>query len=75
MSAFEQRKEPPNKEYQYILFAAEPYETIAFKIQSREVDKREGRFWSHWDVDSRYFFLQFYVDFLFRKFHLQFFFK
>ncbi|CAG8767365.1 5711_t:CDS:2, partial [Dentiscutata heterogama] len=36
MSAYEQRIEPPNKAHQYLLFAAEPYETIAFKVQSKE---------------------------------------
>lgn len=36
MSAYEQRIEPPNKQWQYLLFAAEPYETIAFKVKSLE---------------------------------------
>ncbi|KAJ2799546.1 CWF complex protein sap62, partial [Coemansia helicoidea] len=58
MSAFEQHVEPPNSQYQYLLFAADPYETIAFKVQSREVDMRPGRFWSHWDPDTRKFTLQ-----------------
>ncbi|MEQ2166146.1 Splicing factor 3A subunit 2, partial [Goodea atripinnis] len=31
MSAYEQRIEPPDRRWQYLLFAAEPYETIAFK--------------------------------------------
>ncbi|KAJ1730581.1 CWF complex protein sap62 [Coemansia biformis] len=58
MSAFEQHVEAPNSQYQYLLFAADPYETIAFKVQSREVDMRPGRFWSHWDRDTRKFTLQ-----------------
>ncbi|KAI9471182.1 CWF complex protein sap62 [Coemansia sp. RSA 989] len=58
MSAYEQHVEPPNSQYQYLLFAAEPYETIAFKIQSREVDMRPGKFWTHWDQDMRKFTLQ-----------------
>lgn len=41
MSAFEQRREAPDKAWQYLLFAAEPYETIAFKIPNWEVDKGE----------------------------------
>ena len=45
MSAYEQRMEPPDREYQYLCFAAEPYETIAFKLSSREVDKSPGKFW------------------------------
>ncbi|KAJ2313661.1 CWF complex protein sap62 [Coemansia sp. RSA 2702] len=60
MSAYEQHVEAPNSQYQYLLFAAEPYETIAFKVQSREVDMRPGRFWSHWDQDTRKFTLQFF---------------
>lgn len=35
MSAYEQRVEPPDRRWQYLLFAAEPYETIAFKVSSR----------------------------------------
>ena len=32
MSAYEQRIEPPDRSWQYLLFAAEPYETISFKM-------------------------------------------
>ena len=83
MSAYEQRVEPPDRRWQYLLFAAEPYETISFKVNtlhcilhififiqlnkyaiktqipSREVDKSEGKFWTHWNKDARQFFLQF----------------
>merc|ERR1711920_480196 len=45
--------------WQYLLFAAEPYETIAFKVPSREVDKSDHRFWSHWNRETKEFFLQF----------------
>ncbi len=31
----------------YLLFAAEPYETIAFKVPSLEVDKTEGKLFQH----------------------------
>jgi len=41
------------------LFAAEPYETISFKIPSREVDKSENRFWTLWNRETKEFFLQF----------------
>jgi len=58
MSAYEQRVEPPDRKWQYILFAAEPYETIAFKVPSREVDKHEQRFWTFWNRDTKQFFLQ-----------------
>lgn len=32
MSAYEQKVEAPDKNFQFLLFAAEPYVTIAFKI-------------------------------------------
>lgn len=32
MSTYEQRKEPTDRRYQYILFHAEPYEVVAFKV-------------------------------------------
>ena len=32
MSAYEQKVEPPDRKWQYLLFASEPYETIAFKV-------------------------------------------
>lgn len=58
MSAFEQRLEAPDKNWQYLIFAAEPYETIAFKVPSREVDKTEDKFWTHWNKETKQFFLQ-----------------
>lgn len=60
MSAYEQRIEPPDKAWQYLLVAAEPYETIGFKIPSREIDKTEEKFWTYWNKDTKQFFLQFY---------------
>ena len=32
MSCFEQRLEPPDKRFQYLIFAAEPYENVGFKV-------------------------------------------
>lgn len=58
MSAYEQHIEPPDKKWQYLLFAAEPYETISFKIPSREIDKSENKFWTHWNPVAKQFFLQ-----------------
>uniref|UniRef100_A0A8C6TUG9 Splicing factor 3A subunit 2 n=1 Tax=Neogobius melanostomus TaxID=47308 RepID=A0A8C6TUG9_9GOBI len=60
MSAYEQRIEPPDRRWQYLLMAAEPYETIAFKVPSREIDKAENRFWTHWNKETKQFFLQFH---------------
>ncbi|KAI9735212.1 MAG: hypothetical protein M1834_001802 [Cirrosporium novae-zelandiae] len=59
MSAFEQKVEdPPDKNYQYFLVAAEPYETCGFKLQAKEVDRREDRFWTWFDQDSKEFWVQ-----------------
>lgn len=60
MSAFEQRREKPDERYQYLLFAADPYETVAFKIPNKPIDRREGRFYTDWDRKSCVFTLQFY---------------
>jgi len=65
MSAFEQKVEGPDKNYQYILFAAEPYETIAFKVPNKDIEKNvgpqvpgESKFWTKWDEDTKTFSLQ-----------------
>jgi len=63
MSAYEQKLETPDKNYQYILFAAEPYETISFKIPNREIERgmsAEGmsKFYTHWDKERRTFTVQ-----------------
>ncbi|KAF9586095.1 hypothetical protein BGW38_009707 [Lunasporangiospora selenospora] len=60
MSAYEQQVQAPNKAHQYLVIAAEPYETISFKIQSREVDRAEEKLWSHWDVDRKRYTMQFF---------------
>jgi len=62
MSAFEQRIEPPDKNFQYLLFAAEPYEIIAFKIPNREIerDPASGKFFYNWDSEKKLFTLQIY---------------
>lgn len=52
MSAYEQRVEPPDDAYQYILFAAEPYETIGFKIPKTEIDKEQGKLLFDWDEEK-----------------------
>lgn len=61
MSAFEQRMEsPPDRRYQYLLFAAEPYETVAFKIPNEPIDRGEERFVTHWDAEDKKFTLSLY---------------
>lgn len=59
MSAFEQKVEdPPDKNFQYMLVAAEPYQTCGFKLQAREVDRTGDKFWTWWDADLREFWVQ-----------------
>lgn len=60
MSAYEQRVEPPDDSFQYILFAAEPYETIGFKIPNTKIDKEHGKFLTDWDEENMNFTLQLY---------------
>ena len=59
MSAYEQKvDDPPDKNFQYMLVAAEPYETCGFKLQAREVDRTNERFWTWWDADLKEFWVQ-----------------
>merc|ERR1712178_105002 len=58
MSAFEQKLEVPDKNYQYLLFAADPYETIGFKIPNREIDRDESKFYQFWDKEKKIYTLQ-----------------
>jgi len=67
LSAYEQRIErTADKSWQYLLFAAEPYHTIAFKIPNlpieREFDPSSNRlkFWTNWDAQKKIFSLQLY---------------
>jgi len=63
MSAWEQKREPPNKNYQYLIVASEPYETIAFRIPAREIEDESDDAgywnWSHWDSDTKQYSFQF----------------
>lgn len=63
MSAYEQKVEAPDKRYQYVIFAADPYTTIAFKIPNREIDKEEGKFISNWDRNKKIFsvYMNYYI--------------
>uniref|UniRef100_A0A7S4EWH5 Matrin-type domain-containing protein n=1 Tax=Chrysotila carterae TaxID=13221 RepID=A0A7S4EWH5_CHRCT len=60
MSAYEQRVEAPEKDWQYLLFAAEPYETVGFKIPNQEIDKNPSKFFTSWDAENKVFTLQLY---------------
>jgi splicing factor 3A subunit 2 len=50
--------EEPDRNFQYLLVAAEPYETCGFKVPARELDKRDDWQFSHWDPDAKEFWLQ-----------------
>lgn len=61
MSAFEQRVEsPPDRRFQYLLIAADPYETVAFKIPNEKIERSEGMFVTNWDSTERKFTLTLY---------------
>lgn len=51
MSAFEQRIEPPNKLFQYLVIAAPTYESVALKVPAKEIYEN----WSWWDEDTKLF--------------------
>lgn len=42
----------------YLLFAGDPYETIAFRIPSVEIDRDPSRLWTAWDDIRKVFTLQ-----------------
>eukprot|EP01066_Platyproteum_vivax_P011072 Platyproteum_vivax@DN5011_c0_g1_i1.p1 len=58
MSAYEQRVETPDSKFQYLLFAAEPYETIAFKVPNMEIDRTDGKVFQNWDDAKKIYTLQ-----------------
>jgi splicing factor 3A subunit 2 len=56
MSAFEQKIDrPPDRRYQYLLFAAGEYETVAFRIPNEPLEKDHEKFVTHWDKVSKKF--------------------
>ena len=62
ISTFSQRVEPSDPRYQYILFAARPYETIAFKIPNLQVERDmqmyKDKIFFDWDREKKTFSLQ-----------------
>ncbi|GJN08382.1 hypothetical protein PR202_ga26293 [Eleusine coracana subsp. coracana] len=62
MSSYEQKVESWDRRYQYLLFAAEPYETIAFKIPSTEIDKSTNKFFNFWDPDKKEYIVSFFYE-------------
>lgn len=60
MSAFEQRLEAPNRAFQYLLVAGEPYETIAFKIPNRPIV--QDLCFDYWDPDFKVYSVQIILE-------------
>eukprot|EP00227_Mantoniella_beaufortii_P014540 CAMPEP_0197575820 /NCGR_PEP_ID=MMETSP1326-20131121/1072_1 /TAXON_ID=1155430 /ORGANISM="Genus nov. species nov., Strain RCC2288" /LENGTH=225 /DNA_ID=CAMNT_0043138645 /DNA_START=85 /DNA_END=759 /DNA_ORIENTATION=- len=58
MSSYEQKVEAWDKKYQYLMFAAEPYEVISFKVPNIEIDKSRDKFFAHWEPDQKVYTLQ-----------------
>lgn len=73
MSSFEQRLEQADPRWQYLVVAAEPYESIGFRLPSREIDRAplltveavpapvqrpESGTWSFWDADAKTYTIQ-----------------
>jgi len=52
--------EAPDEKYQYIVFAAEPYENISFKIPNLEIDNSEEKYFCNWDKDKKIYSVQIY---------------
>jgi splicing factor 3A subunit 2 len=60
MSTYEQKVEAPDEKYQYIIFAADPYDNIAFKIPNLEIDNAEDKYYCNWEKDKKRYTVQIY---------------
>ena len=63
LSAIEQKKESTDWRYQWVVFAAEPYETICFKvpnvaIQHKQREGGDAELFRHWDADEKVYTVQ-----------------
>lgn len=61
MSPYEQKIEVPDERFQYVVFAADPYENIAFKIPNLEIDNSEEKYYCNWDEDKKTYSVQLYL--------------
>ena len=61
MSAYEQKMEEIDSQYQYFLIAAEPYETICFKIPNVEIDRAPDRLHEYWDEARKKYTVQIFL--------------
>jgi splicing factor 3A subunit 2 len=58
MSAHEQKQEDPDNNYMWLIIAAEPYKSIGFKVQKKDVDLRHDKAIEWFDPDSKDYWLQ-----------------
>jgi splicing factor 3A subunit 2 len=58
MSCYEQNREAVDDRFQYVLFAADPYEIIAFKVPNLRIDSTEGKYYCHWDEVKKVYTVQ-----------------
>lgn len=59
MSTYEQEIEPPDPKYQFVLFAAQPYNTVAFKIPNAAII--DNRTIEDWKSTERLYTVQFTI--------------
>ena len=55
MSSYEQKVEPTDDRYQYLLVAGLPYQTIGFKIPNDRIDRQPGKFSTSWNHEDKVF--------------------
>ena len=53
LNAFEQKMEDADNNYLYLLFAADPYDTICFKIPNKEIENRKAGLSQTWDRNRK----------------------
>ena len=59
LSAYEQHNEEPDINYMWLVIAAEPYKSVAFKISKKDMDSFTDKHYEFWDPDSKNYWLQF----------------
>lgn len=63
MSCYEQKKEPVDVNYRYLILSAEPYQNVCFKIPGSAIDMSPKRLWDYWDPDTKEYCIQlFYLN-------------
>ena len=61
VSSLQQKVEKKDPRFQYIVFAAKPYDNIAFKIPTNHcIDRDQSKMFSHWNKETKCFTFQLY---------------